>query len=276
MRVLSLILSAVFICAGHVRAQAPAFDAASVKPNVSDAPSLFQPRRNGSLNVVNTPLRTLILRAYGLHQSRLIGAPAWIDSTRFDVDARVDPPPPTGPDGLMPLLQTLLAERFHLRVHREERVLPAYILTFARRDRRLGAQIVPTRADCTGNNPISEDDVRAKLLNGWPPCGMTTVLSTVDAADAMKRRVRRSGVTMDDFARELQTNVDRPVVDRTGLDGRFDIEYTFIPPQATADATANLPTLLVALEEQLGLKLEAQRTAVPVVVIDSIEPLIVN
>jgi uncharacterized protein (TIGR03435 family) len=273
MRVLSLILPVTLIYAGHIHAQAPAFDVASVKPNVSDARPLFQPRRNGSLNVVNTLLRTLILRAYGLHQSRLIGAPAWIDSTRFDVDARVDPPPPTGPDGLMPLLRTLLAERFHLRVHVEERVLPAYILTFARRDRRLGAQIVPTRADCTGNDPSSEADVRAQLLNGWPPCGMTTVLSTVDAADAMKRRVRRSGVTMDDFARELQANVDRPVVDRTGLDGRFDIEYTFIPPDATADAVANLPTLLVALEEQLGLKLEAQRTAVPVVVVDSIEKL---
>src|SRR5688572_4815629 len=113
----------------------------------------------------------------------------------------------------------------------------AYILTFARRDRRLGAQIVPTRADCRGNDPISEDDVRAKLLNGWPPCGMTTVVSTVDAADATKRRVRRSAVTMDDFARELQSNVDRPVVDRTGLGGRFDIEYTFVPSQATADVS---------------------------------------
>ena len=92
----------------------------------------------------------------------------------------------------------------------------------------------------------------------------------------MKRRVRRSGVTMDDFARELQTNVDRPVVDRTGLTGRFDIEYTFTSQPAGPEVTGGLPTLLVALEEQLGLKLDAQRTAVPVLVIDSINELIVN
>jgi hypothetical protein len=79
-----------------------------------------------------------------------------------------------------------------------------------------------------------------------------------------KTRMRRSGISMKDFAATLQTNVDRPVVDRTGLEGRFDVEYSFAAAPATADAGGNQPTLLVALEEQLGLKLEAKRTEVPV------------
>jgi len=277
MRGWSLALIVALSSVSHTLGQAPAFDVSSVKPNVSEARPLFQPRRNGTLSVVNTPLRTIILRAYELHDSRLIGEPDWIASTRFDVEARVDPPPPTGPDALMPLLRTLLAERFRLRVHTETRDMPAYLLTFARRDRRLGTQIVPTKADCSGAVPISEADVRSALLAGWPPCGMSSVLRTIDAADdSTRQRVRRSGLTMDDFARELQQNVDRPVVDRTGLTGRFDIEYTFTSQPAGPEVTGGLPTLLVALEEQLGLKLDAQRTAVPVVVIDSINELIVN
>jgi uncharacterized protein (TIGR03435 family) len=94
---------------------------------------------------------------------------------------------------------------------------------------------------------------------------------------ANRTRVRRSGISMKDFATTLQTNVDRPVVDRTGLDGRFDLEYSFA---ATGDIAAGIagyqPMLVVALEEQLGLKLESQRTSVPVIVIDSVERLIEN
>ena len=83
---------------------------------------------------------------------------------------------------------------------------------------------------------------------------------------------------MGDLARMLQSNLsaDRPVVDRTGLEGRFDIEYTFSPRTPEPGPDGAVPTLLVALEEQLGLKLEAQRTAVPVVVIDSIDELMEN
>ena len=106
---------------------------------------------------------------------------------------------------------------------------------------------------------------------------MAFTVSFVDASGAgLKTRVRRSAIAMKDFATGLQTNVDRPVVDRTGLDGLFDLEYSFAQPGSTAIADANQPLLLVALEEQLGLKLEAQRAAVPVLVIDSVERLIEN
>jgi uncharacterized protein (TIGR03435 family) len=89
-------------------------------------------------------------------------------------------------------------------------------------------------------------------------------------------RIRRSGVTMTDFVTTFDVNMGRPVIDRTGLEGRFDLEYSFAPsrPQNLtqgAPAPEAPPTLLVALEEQLGLKLEAERAKVPVLVIDSVE-----
>ena len=262
-------------------AQTPSFDVASIKPNVSTgADSSIQANPNGRFTATNTSLRTLILRAYGLHDSQLIGAPAWIATERFDVNARTDAPLPNGPNALMPPLRTLLAERFRLRAHNETRELPAFVLTLARRDRRLGPQIRPSDTDCSGKTQPTVTDIRAQARDGWPPCGMAFMVSFVDSAGAaLKVRLRRSAMTMTEFATALQTNVDRPVVDRTGLEGLFDLEYSYAQQPASSTATgpdSNQPMLLVALEEQLGLKLESQRTAVPVLVIDAIEHLIEN
>jgi uncharacterized protein (TIGR03435 family) len=263
--------------AGRFLAQTAGFDVASIKPNVTPSDSAVNGSLNGRFTATNASLRTLILRAYAIHESQLIGAPAWIATERFDIEARVETPPPNGPYALMPLVRTLLSERFKLRTHTEMRELPAYVLTFARRDRRLGPQIRPTQADCSGTTQLTAAEVRAQARDGWPPCGMAFTVSFVDTSGAgLKTRLRRSAIAMKDFATTLQTNVDRPVVDRTGLGGLFDIEYSFAQPGSTAIADANQPLLLVALEEQLGLKLEAQRTEVPLLVIDSVDRLIEN
>jgi uncharacterized protein (TIGR03435 family) len=97
---------------------------------------------------------------------------------------------------------------------------------------------------------------------------------TTGGADGVVRmRVRRSAVAMADFARSLQSAVERPVIDRTGLDGRFDVEYSYTPRPNDQSVAAgqNVPFLGAALEEQLGLKLESERTEVPVLVIESVE-----
>ena len=271
----------VLVAAGaqQLSAQASGFDVASIKPNVTGGDSAIQARANGRLSATNATLRSLILRAYGFHESQVIGAPGWLGTEYFDVDARVETPPPGGPDALLPMLRTLLAERFKLRAHNETRELPAFVLTFARRDQRLGSQIRASAADCTRATQLTEAEIRAQARDGWPPCGMVYVVSYVAAAATgleNKTRVRRSGISMKDFATILQSNVDRPVVDRTGLEGRFDVEFSFAAAPATAAASGNQPTLVVALEEQLGLKLDAQRAAVPVLVIDWVERLIEN
>ena len=266
--------------AGRLPAQTPAFDVASIKPTLATGDTSIQARYNGGFTANNAPLRALVTRAFGVHDSQVIGAPGWFATERFDVDARVDQAPPGGPEALLPMLRTLLAERFKLRVHNETRELPAFVLTVARSDRRLGAQIRPTEADCTKATQLTADQVRAQARDGWPPCGMTyTVQYVAQAATGLanRSRVRRSGISMKDFATSLQTNVDRPVIDRTGLDGRFDIEYSFATAgDIAAGIAGNQPMLVVALEEQLGLKLDSQRTTVPVIVIDSVERLIEN
>jgi uncharacterized protein (TIGR03435 family) len=244
---------------------------ASIRPNPDKIGGEIRLEPNGRLTAMGATVRALILRAYALHDSQLIGVPDWTAVERFDIDARVSTPPAGGADGLLPLVRTLLADRFALRAHKETRELQAFLLTHARKDRTLGSQIRPTQSDCSGNAPVSIPD-RKSIMESWPPCGMVYVVSYVDGAGGVKMRVRRSGVTMQEFAPTLQGAVGRPVLDRTELDGRYDIEYSYAPqPNTGSAALQNVPFLGAALEEQLGLKLESERTEVPVLVIDSID-----
>lgn len=272
-------LLAVLVLGAAGRAQAPAFDVASVRPNVSGGNSSFRSMPNGQLTATNTTLRTLILRAYGLHDSQLIDAPEWTGEERFDIIAQAEQAPASGPDALMPMLRTLLESRFQLKTRMATRVLPAYVLVHARRDEVLGDRLRPTQADCTKARVMTQAELIATAKEAWPPCGQSITISFVtsfsDGSRGSSIRVRRSAVTMKDFATMLQGSAGRPVVDRTGLEGLFDVEYTFAsqPPAASTElaAGANVPPMFVALEEQLGLKLESERTEVPVLVIESVE-----
>jgi uncharacterized protein (TIGR03435 family) len=269
---IALLLAFVSL-AGTLPAQGPSFDVASIRPNPDTAGGEIRLLPNGRLTAAGALVRALILRAYALHDSQLIDAPDWIALERFDIDARTATPPAGGPDGLLPLVRTLLAERFGLRVHTETRELPAFLLTYARKNRTLGPQIRPTEADCSSSATATAPD-RKSILESWPPCGMVYVVSYTDGAGSVKMRLRRSGVTMQEFAPTLQGAVGRPVLDGTGLDGRYDIEYSYAPQPNTASTIAalqNVPFLGAALEEQLGLKLESERTEVPVLVIDSVD-----
>jgi uncharacterized protein (TIGR03435 family) len=264
---------------GALSAQEPAFEIASIRPNLAGGFSNIRPMPNGRLTATNASVRSLILRAYGLHDSQLIGAPAWIDAERFDVDARVELPPAGGPQALIPMLRTLLVHRFKLRSHAEARELPAYVLVLARKDGRLGPGIRPTQADCSTAPAVTGPEVITSGKGGWPPCGMSAtapVTAISDAGVTLSATIRRSAIQMKDLATIFQADVARPVVDRTGLAGRFDVEYSYVlrrPPNQTAPPalTSVAPTVFVAVEEQLGLKLESQRAEVPVLVIDSVE-----
>ena len=260
-------------------AQEPTFDVASIRPNQTVGQrSDIQITPTGRLNAINTTPKSIILRAYGLVDSQLIGAPSWLSDERYDVDASIATAIPGGPDAILPHMRSLLVERFKLKARQDTRELPAYALTFARRDRELGSQMRPTSTDCTKATTLTVDEVRAAARDGWPPCGMSYFVSFVTTAgpgNTVKMRVRRSGTTLAALATALQTNVERPVVDQTGLNGRFDVEYSFAPQPPTPGVESvfgpEAPPLFVALEEQLGLKLDSRRLTVPVLVIDSIE-----
>jgi uncharacterized protein (TIGR03435 family) len=260
-------------------AQEPSFEVASIRPTENSTPSNdIRPTPFGRLTAANATTRALILRAYGLVDTQLIGAPTWLNTERYDVDARVSAAPAGGAEALLPHLRALLVERWKLRAHSEMRELPAYALTFARRDRQLGSQIRATQVDCTKPTAMTPDEMRALVREGWPPCGMTFVVTFSTASPTgsnIKTRIRRSGTTMPGLATALQPPLDRPVVDQTGLEGLFDVEYSYAPQPPTPGVESafgpDAPALSVALEEQIGLKLESRRLRVPVLVIDSIE-----
>ena len=203
------------------------------------------------------------------------GGPSWLDSDRFDVMAKVEgdiPPLPPGQLGPVQLMtQNLLAERFKLKVHRETKDAPAYALVLARADRQLGKQMAPSTVDCVAV-------LKAMMAGGrgGPPTapggGPQCRLSTGGPGTVMAR-----DVSIQQLAQLLSVQLQRQVVDRTGLTGGFSFDLQFAPDQVSApDTTApaidpDRPSLFTALQEQLGLKLEPQRAPLEMLVIDSVQ-----
>jgi len=193
---------------GIVKAQAPAFEVASIRLNTTTAAAGLRAMPNGRLIATNVPLRLVIQRAFKLHDAQIVGAPDWAATERFDLDARTAVPPAGGPDAVMPLLQPLLRDRFGLRAHMEVRDLPAYVLVVAHRDRPLGPHIRPTEADCSRATTLSQQEIRASARDGWPPCGMAFTVSYVASRtggneEVMQTRIRRAGITLQDLAAGL-------------------------------------------------------------------------
>jgi uncharacterized protein (TIGR03435 family) len=269
-------------------AEAPAFEVASIKQNKSgDGRSFLGNPPGGRFSATNMPLRGLIAFAYATSQPlpnfRIIGGPSWIDSDRFDINAKASTEFQPGTNGPSPqvflMLKALLAERFKLVAHNETRELPVYDLVMARSDARPGPQLRKSDVDCAA--------LFASRRGGGPPppppqpgermqCGMLGGIG----------RVTAGAVNMTQFGALLSRIVNRTVVDKTGLTGNFDIDLTFTPDQPArapgapadqpirvngVDIDPNGPSLFTALQEQLGLKLDSQKGPVDVVVIDSVD-----
>jgi uncharacterized protein (TIGR03435 family) len=266
-----------------------AFDVASVKPNVSgDMRVTVEALPGGRFSATNAPLRTLIREAYALQAFQLSGGPGWLDSDRFDIVAKSDAN--LAPVQTRVMLRALLAERFKLSVHTETRDLPRYALVLARADGKLGPQLRRTGADCTQAPEwlgIGPPPVRAPPLRGSPRsfggAGEDAPCRSVGPGSGGAIRFR--GITLEAFAKFLAMPVRRPVIDRTGLSGDFDIELEMTaelgpppPPPGLPDQVdrASAPSIFTALQEQLGLRLDSQRGPVDVLVIDRVEPLIPN
>ena len=259
----------------HAQEPAPileaSFEVASVRHNVDGGPTTFNPQATGQFTVINFPFATLITAAYQLQPYQLQDAPSWTRDDRYNINARLDPKIASRlqPDGHPPTwalaLRQLLAERSRLTFHRETRELPIYALMVARADRKLGPNIQPAKADCDALRTESEAAARAgrpspypPRTETWTPCGLRTAPG----------RIVSGGFGFAEFMRELSVRVGRQVVDRTGLEGRWDFYVTFSPDDSP---NADAPNLFTALQEQLGLKLDATRGPVNVFVIDRVE-----
>jgi uncharacterized protein (TIGR03435 family) len=218
------------------------FEVASIRPNLSgqtDSPSRTQ---NGRFTGVNQSLRDLIEHAYGVMEWRITG-PAWIFSERFDVTAK--PPAGAAGDDFEAMMQNLLAERFRLQLHKEQRERAVYALVVAKG----GLKAVPAAGYGHAQTNWSRDHISAQHMS------------------------------MAHFAERLSRVADRPVVDATGVPGAFDFElkWTAENPQAKPAGNSGTqladapPGLFTAIEEQLGLKLEPRKAPVEFLVVDHAE-----
>ena len=269
----------ILMTASAALAQTPAFEVSSVKPNTSGARNSSSSTLPGGrgFRATNVTLRQLILSAYRLRPLQLLGGPSWLDSERFDIDARA---PENGPsDQVLNMLRAMLADRFKLVVHNETKDQPIYALVLARADKTLGPQLKSSTVDCSpgslaraGGGGAGVGAPAAPVVSQPISCGTNTNVS--NAGGIMKAGAR----SMSDLATTLASFVaDRMVVDQTGLSGIFDLELRWTPdnlqPAAPdpAAATPDAPSIFAALQEQLGLKLESRRGPVEFLVIDSVE-----
>ena len=254
-------------------ATAPRFEVASVRVNrdASDRPTFMRPilQQSGRVLMTNQTLRELIRTTYGVRENELVGGPGWADMTGFDLEA--SGPAGTSADTARAMLRALLVDRFSLVVHREKRELPIYTLTMVARDRQQGPQLKPAAAQCS---PVTRP-AGMPPSPPPPPAGTQPTLLMADRGLLRCRSMFLAGhfsaraISMDVLAAELTVPAGRPVVNGTGLTGEFDLDLTYTPDlNAVPDPATAPPLLSTALRDQLGLKLEAGRGPVDVLVID--------
>lgn len=301
--------SAVFLATlvagvGAQDAAAPIPYVASVKRNTTGTGGLIR-IRSGNISVAGMPIRILIRQAYGqLQDFQLVGGPGWINSDRFDIEAKVeDSAAGFGPQFVPTVLRQLLEDRFKLKTHKETRELPIFALMLARGDGRLGPSLTPSSPECAAlmsaprgrggpdgrggppdgrGGPPPPDGGGPVRVGGAGPGPFDEPIQCGQRRGGFGR-FQAGGNTMAQFANALSGTAQRVVVDKTGLTGYYDINMTYTPtpdqlPQGplppgveTPAIDPNGPSLFTALQEQLGLKLQDQRGPVEVVVIDAID-----
>jgi uncharacterized protein (TIGR03435 family) len=275
------------------------FEVASVKP-VADASGPFGrflpllPRFEYS----QLPIGWLLRSALQKPDYQVIGAPGWIDTERYTIMAKA--PDGTPQTALTTLMVNLLKDRFQLATHLETRELPTFNLVMARTDGQPGPNLKVTPADCQAT--VAERDAATQAfaagrgappplpgMPGGPPLPDLNAPAPCGFGRMLTGNVAVSGRTIAQFVTSVSEWVGRPVIDKTGLTGLYDITLKFAPEGVRAagplgptltllqgqaqspPADANAPSLSAALEEQLGLKLESARGPVEVVVIDRLE-----
>jgi uncharacterized protein (TIGR03435 family) len=238
----------------------PDFAVGSVRPSNSEGgPEVgnFNGRGYGK----NATLKVMMATAYQIPVFQIAGGPKWVDSDRFDIEARAEDPK-TGYAQLRLMMQSLLEDRFRLKVHRETRESSVYMLMTTKGGPKMTPSADQATPDATGP-PSSPTD--------GPPRGSVVM---------ERGMLMTNAATMSVLAKMLTPELGRPVLDRTNLTSRFDIRLRWMPdpqPAASPDGIdlgasgTDLPGLFTALREQLGVEVKAARGPVEFLVIDSAE-----
>jgi uncharacterized protein (TIGR03435 family) len=280
--VAGLVTETPILAVGQEPGNAVVFEVAAVRPNRSgERAAQIEEEPGGRYTAINASLRILILRAYQISDERLIGAPDWMRTERFDIVAKLEREPPAvsrgEPGERLLALRSLLAERFELVVHFETRQFPMYALVMAAADGKPGPKLTPASGAC------SPDNMEARIAAaqaGKPIAG-------VCGSQFGSGRIQIGGRPLSVFARGLSGSRDigRAVIDRTGLAGDWDVDLTYSPApdrlpqqldaplhpvQGPPAFDPNGPSLFTALQEQLGLKLESIQGPMEVLVVDRV------
>jgi uncharacterized protein (TIGR03435 family) len=231
----------------------PSFEVATIKPSKPDDQRKGFIVGGGRFHVINQPLSQILCFAYDVQDKQLIGLPPWADTDKFDIDGKPDGEGAPSSKQWKGMLQKLVAERFKLTSHKDKKELPVYVLSVAKGGPKL------TKSD---GDP-----------NGLPGLFFRGKLGDLGVRNA----------NMADFTGLMQSVVlDRPVIDETELTGRFDFTLLWTPddsqfngmgakiPPPTENTSAP-PNLYTAIQEQIGLKLDATKAPADVMVIDHVE-----
>ena len=274
----------------------PKYDVASIKPSSPDAVGFMLMMRPTGVELKSAPVQTLLQLAFGVEPDRIVGAPDWVRSKRYNIEAKVKPEDAPKMDKLKgeqkrAMMLPLLEERFGLKYHHESRELPIYALVIAKSGPKLteskpgeGMPSLDGPSGRPGPLPPPGGALVGTRPDGPPGAGNRPAIG--EGMRMAPGNIRAHGGTTDFLAHVLSGTLGRTVVDKTGLTGNYDFSLTWTPDpsmrnalgdppgaQPEADAAPDAgPTIFTALQEQLGLKLDPQKGAVDVIVIDHIDP----
>ncbi len=247
----------------------PAFDVAAIKPSADTQAFSFSMVQPGGRYVgQNMSLRLLIKTAYGVHDSQIVNGPSWIDSDRWDINAKAEgyKDATSFRDQARLMVRPLLADRFKLVMHHEQRELPVYALVPAKANGEFGPNFrANDERDCGKPMPPMTAAETAAEPVAPMPCGADLFNPRHLEARAMTLNYMLIGLA--------RTSIDRVVVDHTGLTGKFDWEVQWVPDDLRVDGGVRPegPSIFEAFRQQLGIKFEPTRDRVDVLVIDRAE-----
>ena len=222
----------------------PDWEVVTVKPTDSDDPSSGFQVLGRKIFMERESVAAMVEFGYGIHAKQLADIPEWAETVRWNIEGVPNMPGKPNMQQYEALVRKVLAERFGLKVHTEQRELPVYALRVAKD----GPKVVESKGDANG------------------------ALDMHDRINGGQRRIQVTNGSIADIALVLKFYTDRPIVDQTGLKGRYDsqLAWTFDETRAPTDGSA-APSLFTAVQEDMGLKLEPVKAQADVVVIDKVE-----
>ena len=220
----------------------PSFAVATIKPHDPNSSRQGINPKGDRLTIQNESVSSLIAYAYSIHHLQVVNAPAWVENAPYDIEGKTETEGEPSSDQQKEMLKKLLADRFALKFHREKRELSVYAIRVTKGGPKLSAAV----------NPDALHDQHASTQG-------TEMTQKITSA------------SMADFMESMQFFLSRPIIDQTGLTGRYDFTFRYTYDEADSTDPNAAPGFFTAIQEQLGLKFEPAKAPTDVFVIDHVE-----